>query len=104
MAKRGMVVLNVEWFGMGQLRTTGFGHGRMNQLDLVGASGVTPFYLSMSRGIDVLLSHEHADPSRVAVAGLSAGSLTLTTLAAPAWTAWRSAASCATRRASRPRC
>ncbi len=72
-AKRGMLALNVEWFGMGQLRTDGFAHGRMNQLDLCGASGLAPFYLAMSRALDVGLSHEHADSDRVAVAGLSGG-------------------------------
>ena len=72
-AKRGMLALNVEWLGMGQLNTPDFVHYRMNQLDLCGTSGLAPFYLSMSRGIDVLLSHEHADPDRVAVAGLSGG-------------------------------
>ncbi|MBC8353020.1 MAG: acetylxylan esterase [Planctomycetes bacterium] len=72
-AKRGMIALNVEWLGMGQLRTEGFGHYRMNQLDLCGTGGIAPFYLTMERGLDVLLSHEHADPERVAVAGLSGG-------------------------------
>ncbi|MCH7728342.1 MAG: acetylxylan esterase, partial [Planctomycetes bacterium] len=72
-AKRGMIALNVEWLGMGQLNVPGNGHYRMNQLDLCGTSGLAPFYLAMSRGIDVLLSHEHADPDRVAVAGLSGG-------------------------------
>ena len=72
-AKRGMLALNVEWINMGQLRGEDFGHYRMNQLDLCGTSGLAPFYLSMSRGLDVLLEHEHADPERVAVAGLSGG-------------------------------
>lgn len=72
-AKRGMLALNVEWLGMGQLRTDGFNHYKMNQLDLCGTSGLAPFYLSMSRGLDILLSHDHADPQRVAVAGLSGG-------------------------------
>ncbi len=72
-AKRGMLSLNVEWLGMGQLRGTDYAHYRMNQLDLCGTSGLAPYYLSMKRGIDVLLSHEHADPQRVAVAGLSGG-------------------------------
>lgn len=72
-AKRGMLALNVEWLGMGQLRSPDFGHYRMNQLDLCGTSGLAPFYLSMKRGLDVLLQHPHADPSRVAVAGLSGG-------------------------------
>ena len=72
-AKRGMLALNVEWLGMGQLRAPDFGHYRMNQLDLCGTSGLAPFYLAMKRGLDVLLAHEHADPERVAVAGLSGG-------------------------------
>jgi hypothetical protein len=72
-AKRGMLALNVEWLGMGQLRGTGYSHTRMNQLDLCGTCGMAPFYLVMKRGLDVLLSHPHADPARVAVAGLSGG-------------------------------
>ena len=72
-AKRGMLALNVEWLGMGQLRTDGFMHYRMNQLDLCGAAGLAPFFLSMKRSIDVLLSLENADPERLAVTGLSGG-------------------------------
>jgi dienelactone hydrolase len=73
LAKRGMLVLNVEWLGMGQLKGEGYGHYRMNQLDLCGTSGLAPFYLLMRRALDVLLAQEHADPSRVAVSGLSGG-------------------------------
>jgi dienelactone hydrolase len=73
LAKRGMIVLNVEWFGMGQLRVPGNQHGCMNQLDLCGTSGLAPFYLSMSRALDVLLAQPHADTERVAVSGLSGG-------------------------------
>jgi dienelactone hydrolase len=72
-AKRGMLALNVEWLGMGQLRTDGFQHARMNQLDLCGTSGLAPFYLMMKRGVDILLGLEHADPERLAVTGLSGG-------------------------------
>jgi hypothetical protein len=72
-AKRGMIALNVEWMGMGQLSKQNFKHYRMNQLDLCGTSGLAPFYLSMKRGLDILLSHKFADPQRVAVAGLSGG-------------------------------
>lgn len=72
-AKRGIIALNVEWIRMGQLNVSGNGHGRLNQLDVCGISGLAPFYLSMKRGLDVLLSLEHADPSRVGVAGLSGG-------------------------------
>jgi hypothetical protein len=73
LAKKGIIALNLEWVGMGQLRGDDFNHYRMNQLDLVGTSGLAPFYLSMQRGLDILLAHEHADPTRVAVSGLSGG-------------------------------
>jgi len=73
MAKRGMYVLNVEWLGMGQLRTPGYRHYAMNQLDLCGTSGLSPFYLAMARGLDVLLGLPGADKDRVAVSGLSGG-------------------------------
>jgi hypothetical protein len=73
LAKRGMLVLDLEWFGMGQLATPGFSHYRMNQLDLCGASGLAPFYLATSRAIDLGLELAHADPQRVLVTGLSGG-------------------------------
>ncbi|MES1213660.1 MAG: CehA/McbA family metallohydrolase [Singulisphaera sp.] len=73
LAKRGMLVLDPEWLGMGQLATSGFSHYRMNQLDLCGASGLAPFYLAMSRALDLGLALEHADAERVAVTGLSGG-------------------------------
>jgi dienelactone hydrolase len=73
LAKRGLLVLNVEWLGMGQLNGAGYRHYRMNQLDLCGASGLAPFYLCMSRALDLLLAHPNADPARVAVSGLSGG-------------------------------
>ncbi len=73
LAKRGIASLNVEWFAQGQLRTDGFGHYRMNQLDLCGVSGLAPFYLAMSRGLDALLALPFADATRVAVSGLSGG-------------------------------
>jgi dienelactone hydrolase len=72
-ALKGMIALNIEWLGMGQLRNEGFSHARMNQLDLCGTSGVAPFFFNMSRGLDVLLDHPNADPKRVAVTGLSGG-------------------------------
>ena len=72
LAKRGMLALNVEWIGMGQFANR-MGHYQMNQLDLCGIPGIAPFYLNMSKGLDVLLTHPNADPKRVAVAGLSGG-------------------------------
>lgn len=72
LVKRGMIVLNPEWIGMGQFANR-MGHYQMNQLDLCGSSGIAPFYLNMSKGLDVLLAHPNADPKRVAVGGLSGG-------------------------------
>jgi len=72
-AKRGMLALNVEWLGMGQLKTDNFLHYRANQLDLCGTSGQAVFYLAMSRALDLLLALPNADPDRVAVMGLSGG-------------------------------
>jgi dienelactone hydrolase len=73
MARNGIIALNPEWFGMGQLADAGYSHSRLNQLDLCGTSGLAPFYLAMSRSLDFLLSLENADPDRVGVAGLSGG-------------------------------
>jgi dienelactone hydrolase len=72
-AKRGMLALNLEWFGMGQLATPGNQHGLINAIDLCGTGGIATHYLAMKRGLDVLLSHENADPARVGVTGLSGG-------------------------------
>ncbi len=58
---------------LGKHRQIESGNRCSNQLDLCGTSGLAPFYLSMKRGLDVLLAHKHADASRVAVAGLSGG-------------------------------
>ncbi len=73
LAKRGIRVIDLEWFGMGQLRTDGFAHGRMNQLELCGASGLAPFYLAMQRALDIGLGLPNFDAKRVAVSGLSGG-------------------------------
>lgn len=72
-AKRGMLAMNIEWLGMGQLRGPKYAHYTMNQIDLCGSSGLAPFYLCMKRALDVLLSLENTDPERVAVTGLSGG-------------------------------
>jgi dienelactone hydrolase len=73
LARHGVASLNVEWFAQGQLRTDGFVHYRMNQLDLCGVSGLAPFYLALSRALDLLLALPYADRARVAVTGLSGG-------------------------------
>ena len=57
----------------GPAPTAGFRHPQINQLNLCGTSGLAPFYLSMKRGLDLLLGLPNADPERVAVTGLSGG-------------------------------
>ena len=44
LAKRGMLAMSLRWIGMGQLRTEGFSHRRMGQLDLCGTRGLAPFF------------------------------------------------------------
>lgn len=82
LAKRGFAALNVEWFGMGQLRTPGFNHYCLNQIDLCGESGFAVFYLAMTRAFDLLAAHERVDARRIAVTGLSGGGLQTIFLAA----------------------
>ncbi len=73
LAKRGVRALSLEWFGMGQLRGFGDGHDQINRVNLCGKAGISLFYLAMSRGLDLLLGLEHADPLRLGVTGLSGG-------------------------------
>lgn len=72
-AKKGMIALNIEWFGMGQFRNPDYAHPLINHIDLCGTSGIATHYLAMKRGIDLLLAHPHADAERLAVTGLSGG-------------------------------
>jgi hypothetical protein len=73
LAKKGMIALNTEWFGMGQFRDPNYAHPLINHIDLCGTSGIATHYLAMKRAIDLLLAHPHADPERLAVTGLSGG-------------------------------
>ena len=60
LAKRGMLALNSEFIGMGELRAD-LDHNRIGALDLCGTAGIGVFYLTMKRALDVLLAHPHAD-------------------------------------------
>jgi dienelactone hydrolase len=73
LARSGVIALNPEWFGRGQLSTAGFNHYAINQIDLTGTSGVALHFLAQKRGLDILLRLPEADPARVAVTGLSGG-------------------------------
>src|SRR3954454_25124587 len=73
LAKRGVIVLNVEWLGMGQVNGAAKTPRPMDQLNLCGMSALSLFYLNITRGLEILLAHPNADPKRVAVSGLSGG-------------------------------
>jgi len=73
LAKKGIVSLSLEWYGMGQFRTPDYLHPLINTIDLTGSSGIATHFLAMKRGIDILLAHPNAEPSKVAVSGLSGG-------------------------------
>ena len=73
LAKRGMVALNPEWMGFGELQGPGYQHNNAGCLDLCGVAGIAVFYLAMSRALDVLLDQDRVDPERIAVTGLSGG-------------------------------
>jgi len=73
LAKKGLIAVNPEWLGRGQMRQDGQSHYRMQQIDLTGTSGLSLFYLAMTRALDMALALPQADASRVAVTGLSGG-------------------------------
>lgn len=72
-ALRGMIALNLEWLGMGELSSKENSHWFGPDLDLVGMNGVGLFYLAMQRGLDYLSGDPHVDQSRIAMTGLSGG-------------------------------
>ncbi|MEO8662880.1 MAG: acetylxylan esterase [Bryobacteraceae bacterium] len=73
LARKGMLAYNFEWFMKGQMSGDGYAHGRLNQLDLTGTSGIAPFILAQTRLVDIALKHPNADAERVAATGLSGG-------------------------------
>jgi dienelactone hydrolase len=73
LARNGIIAMNPEWFGRGQMSNATTGHYLINQMDLAGTSGLALFYLAMQRALDHLLALENADPARAAVTGLSGG-------------------------------
>ena len=72
-ARRGIMALDLEWFGFGELEAEGNAHTYLRWLDLAGYNGLGLFYLEMRRGLDYLTSNPHVDPSRIGITGLSGG-------------------------------
>jgi dienelactone hydrolase len=72
-ARRGIMVLDPEWVGMGELFQKLNAHDYGAHLDLVGANALGLFYLAMRRGLDYLAQLPQIDPGRLGVTGLSGG-------------------------------
>jgi dienelactone hydrolase len=72
-AKRGIMALDLEFVGFGELTTPENAHDFASQLNLVGSNALGFFYLSMRRGLDYLSSLREVDSARIGVTGLSGG-------------------------------
>ena len=72
LARAGILALSFEFIGMSELGGDR-DHDRFGFLDATGLAGVGFFYLAMSKALDILLDHPHADRRRVAMTGLSGG-------------------------------
>ena len=72
-ARQGILALNLEWIGMGELAAPDNLHWNESYLDLVGANGLGLFYLEMRRGLDYLWNDAHVDRKRIGITGLSGG-------------------------------
>ena len=72
-ARNGIMALNLEWLGYGELLSPENAHWFGAHLDLVGTNALGLFYLQMRKGLDYLASHPGVDPKRLGVTGLSGG-------------------------------
>jgi dienelactone hydrolase len=73
LALRGIIVLNPNWIGIGELNVPGNDHWFGAHLDLVGMNGIGLFYLAMRRCLDYLANDPNVDTSRIGMTGLSGG-------------------------------
>jgi dienelactone hydrolase len=72
-AKNGILALNLEWLGMGELNQKGNEHWFGAHMDLVGTHELGLFILAMRCGLDYLYEHPNTDRSRLGMTGLSGG-------------------------------
>ncbi len=72
-ARHGVLALNLEWIGMGELAVPGNVHWDNSYLDFAGANGLGLFYLAMRRGLDYLWDRPDVDRRRIGITGLSGG-------------------------------
>ena len=72
-ARNGILALNLEWLGMGELGQDGNNHFDGAHMDLAGVNELGLFYLAMRRGLDYLYEHPNTDRARLGMTGLSGG-------------------------------
>ncbi len=72
LARRGMIVMNFEFIGMGELMGD-WPHCDRGIIDLTDVSYTGFFYMAMSKALDILLAQPKADPTRCLCTGLSGG-------------------------------
>src|SRR5215831_13779726 len=73
LARSGILALNLEWLGMGELGQEWNSHFFGAHLDLAGVNELGLFYLAMRRGLDYLYEHPNTDRARLGMTGLSGG-------------------------------
>ena len=72
-ARNGILALNLEWLGFGELGQEWNQHWYGGHLDLVGTHELGLFYLAMRKGLDYLYDHPNTDRARLGMTGLSGG-------------------------------
>ncbi len=72
-ARQGILALNLEWIGMGELANPENAHWNEAYLDFAGSNGLGLFYLAMRRGLDYLWDNPKVDRRRIGITGLSGG-------------------------------